>query len=164
MLFNHLAVIGFILSLFVHLSTYLGITMALDYVWPLHAGIFIVFFPALILMNRSDPDNRKLFAFGMGKSPFWFKLMCLIFLIYGVFCFVFIQGWRMDGGSPSLIYGKYLLTEHGKTLRELTEAEFWHFKIIEARAWSGPWMAIYLVLTSILYTQVREANVEESKT
>ena len=153
-LFYRVAQVGFAASLIVHLSTFFGLRATLDYFWFLHVGLFVVLIPALALTNYNQPETSKskIFNFGMEKSPGWLKLACIIFLIYaGINLILFLTA--MGGGGPDFIGGKYVASSHGQIVREITESEYWHLKILEARGFSGHWMVFYLVATSILHTQ-----------
>ena len=140
------ALIGFLLSLAVHVAALFGIDVAakIPLVWALHVGIFVVFIPFIILSPKvlgSKPafaDVRQLF-------PGWVMALGVVIFAYVILNFLlFILATQ--GGSPSIRDGKFVLQDHGRLIRELTASEYTSFKANEVRGFSGHWLAFYFIL------------------
>jgi hypothetical protein len=83
--FAFLALIGLVLSLWVHIGAVLGRRVAPEYFfWGLHAGIFVVFFPAFfVAQKRVGSTNRKDFWKVVTKgSPDGLRYLLYLFLAY----------------------------------------------------------------------------------
>lgn len=52
---------------------------------------------------------------------------------------------KTEGGTPSIVDGKFLLTNDGAVMRELTAAEYASFESNEVRGFSGHWLVFYFV-------------------
>ena len=53
--------------------------------------------------------------------------------------------YNSEGGSPDIRDGHYVLHDHGKIIRELSEDEYHIQKAYVARGFSGHWMLFYLM-------------------
>lgn len=150
--FYMLATVGFFTSLIVHLSSFFGYWATMEKFWFLHVGVFVVWFPAVILSNENkmwSTDNKIMV--GMDRSPKWLSITCAILFCYALINFAIFMG-AMGGGGPEIENGKYVLSSHGKFIKDITETEYWHLKAMELRGFSGHWMFFYLTAASILLT------------
>jgi hypothetical protein len=144
-LFGLLALLGFILSLAVHIASLFHIDVAqyFSFVWVLHLGIFVVFIPFVFISrklfgNRLSPnflqDNFSVQVIMLGK----------IILFYVVINFILFM-IQSEGASPSILNGKFALTNHGKLVREITENEYHLFQARVLRGFSGHWLMFYFI-------------------
>ncbi|WP_198084757.1 hypothetical protein [Variovorax sp. E3] len=139
------ALLGFTLSLLVHIAALLGtdVSAKFPYVWTLHVGIFVVFFP-FIFFSRKDLGPKPTFAQIREFFPSWVvALGCVIAAYTAINFLLFIVG--MQGGSPAISEGKFILQDHGRLVREVTAAEYTSFKANEVRGFSGHWLLFYFV-------------------
>lgn len=137
-----LSIIGLILSLIVHGAAVLGLPQPLgSMIWALHAGIFVVFCPA-ILVSRHLAGNFKRKDFwkvAFHGCPPWMQWLAKGFFGYAAFNFVLCmafgdlpQGKQASGG-------------------ELTPPDVF-------RMFSGHWMAFYAMSAAIIYSAIRVAQ------
>lgn len=142
-----MALIGFALSLIVHLSTYAGINPQKKFppIWLLHIGIFVVFIPALLARNRLNNGRNKSSIPNLfdNSIPKWMKILCKIFCYYvfiNFVCFMIL----MKDGSPNIISGNYVISDHGKIVRVISEQEYELYQSYVVRGFSGHWMIFYI--------------------
>lgn len=86
-LFAALALVGLVISIWVHVGALLGRQVAPDYFfWGLHAGIFVVFFPAvLVAQKRVGTTNRRDFWKLVTKgSPDGLRYLLYFFFAYAI--------------------------------------------------------------------------------
>jgi len=136
--------IGFFLSLFVHLVTFFGIDPAkhVPWVWVLHLGIFVVFVPMVLMQGSSLRKDlwNDLFA----AVPRWARYAIKGFFAYAVINFALFM-FLSEGGVPGERDGQYVLRNHGQIIRELSESEYERQKAYVMRGFSGHWMVFYLM-------------------
>lgn len=144
-IFGLAALVGFIISLIVHISALLSIDVLTDfpYVWLLHVGIFVVFIP-FVFSSRKTLGVKPKFAEIRAAFPTWVVVVGICICAYAVLNFGLFMV-ATEGGSPSIRDGKYLLLNHGKLIRELTFAEYTAFRTNEVRGFSGHWLVFYFV-------------------
>jgi hypothetical protein len=112
-------------------------------VWLLHLGVFVVFFPFVLLIRNEPAGNRSLFGLAKGL-PSWVAVLGGAVFVYAIANFALFIA-HTGGGSPVYEHGQYLLMEHGKLIREITSTEFAAFKANELRGFSGHWLVFYFV-------------------
>jgi hypothetical protein len=130
-----------IVSLVVHVSTFLGIDPMAK--WPgvmfIHLAIFPPFIAALYYSSRTggkEPGNQdRVFQ----SAPLWLQILTGVFFAYA---FVNFAAFMIltEGGGPHERDGKYVLTSHGTVLRELSKAEYHQHQAYVVRGFSGHWM------------------------
>jgi hypothetical protein len=134
-LFVGLSVVGFVLSLWVHLGAVAGRRLApAPFFWILHLGIFVVWFPAVIVANRlvGNVNRKDSWKVILNGSPNWVR-----YLIYGFLGYAVIN----------LMYVFYE-TKDGHDTGDNPPAVAW-------RGFSGHWMVFYLAALTILYTAAK---------
>jgi hypothetical protein len=137
------ALIGFILSLFVHLLSLFGVDVASIFkpIWFLHIGLFLVVVPIIFFEQKSLSTLNK-FARAKSVLPRRISLSRKVLHVYAVVNFV-IWVFLSEGGTPDIRDGKYILHNHGKLMRELTQNEYKLFLINKMRFFSGIWLVFY---------------------
>ena len=151
-----LALLGFITSLLVHLSTFAGFNPgAFGGVWGLHIGIFVVFIPAMVCTNNAlkGHNKRDYWKIALSHAPTWLRAMCGLFFAYAFFNFFFTIFVLLKGGTPGIIDGQYVLHDHGEIIRQLTEAEYIRHQAYTIRLFSGHWMIFYLTSFATLLSR-----------
>ena len=138
--------IAFGISLIAHIITFIGsnLTALYPWIWLLHVGIF----PLLFFVIRSsqatkqkDPTSLKTM---FTPFPAYIKLALIIFFVYAIINFV-ISISLLEGGTPSIESGAYVLQNRGTFIRALTEGEYLQYQAYTLRAFSGHWLIFYLL-------------------
>jgi hypothetical protein len=144
-IFGLAALVGFIISLIVHISALLGINILTNspYIWLMHLGIFVVFVP-FVFSSRKTLGAKPKFAEIRAAFPTWVVVVGICIFAYAVLNFALFM-MATKGGSPSVQDGQYLLLNHGKLIRELTFVEYTAFRTNEIRGFSGHWLVFYFV-------------------
>ena len=130
--FIALSAVGLILSIIVHVIALSGNQVPFgNFAWALHGGIFIVWFPAVLVSMRLSKDFKRkdFWKAALRGCPPWMKIMTYFFFGYAIINFViFILSTTgmAKGTTPS-------------TATEL-------------RGFSGHWMAFYSAALAILYS------------
>lgn len=125
------AAVGLVLSLVVHLTAVAGVPSPLGgAAWILHAGIFVVWFPAVLVSRVLTRDARQgdFWRVALRRCPPWMRYMTYGFFGYAVVNFVmFVLG----------LFGH-------------RDDEF-----ASLRGFSGHWMAFYAAALALLSSYVR---------
>lgn len=127
-------------SLAIHLSTFLGIDpmQAIPGVMLFHLAIFPPFIAAIIYSNKlglqksSQQDSWKL-------APQWMRTISGVFFAYAMVNFI-IFIILVHGGGPEIRDGKFVLADHGRIIRQLSQVEFHKMQAYVVRGFSGHWM------------------------
>lgn len=132
--FVALSAIGLVVSLWVHLGAVTGRRVAhQEFFWLLHVGIFVVWFPAVLVANRLVGNQRKkdLWKVVLRGCPDWMRYMVYGFFGYAVVNFLSFMGKAPSGGgsadTPPIVW----------------------------RGFSGHWMAFYSAAMAILYSAAK---------
>jgi hypothetical protein len=154
------ALVGFILSFAVHISALIGIDAASTFppIWGLHIGALAVFFP-IVVSARKSFGIRPTFAQFRSTLPTWVIAVGAGIFAYAIINFMFFIAGT-EGGSPSISDGHYILQNHGKFIRELTQNEYSAFKANEVRGFSGHWLFFYFA--PFAYFMFRKPRCEGS--
>jgi hypothetical protein len=155
-----------IVSLVVHVSTFLGIDPMAK--WPgvmfIHLAIFPPFIAAIYYAERTSRKGREGQDKVFKSAPLWLRTLAGVFFAYALVNFaVFLI--LNEGGGPHERDGKYVLTSHGTVLRELSKAEYHRQQAYVVRGFSGHWMMFscaaltMLVGTAKLHRHSRNTGV-----
>jgi hypothetical protein len=136
------------ISLAVHLSTFLAIDPIDKFrgVMFVHIAIFPPFIAAILYANKLNRthgyDQKRI----LSLAPRWMRVMLVTSFAYALinFALFFILS---GGNSPSKGDGKFLMTQHGRVIREISETEFHRQQAYIARGFSGHWMMFSLAAT-----------------
>lgn len=130
-----------IVSLVVHVSTFLGIDPLAK--WPgvmfIHLAIFPPFIAAICYANRIGGPKQGCQDSVINSAPRWLQIVTGLFFAYALVNFAIFMVLN-EGGGPHERDGKYFLTSHGTVLRELTEAEYHLHRAYVVRGFTGHWM------------------------
>lgn len=131
--FAVLSCIGLILSLWVHLGALMGRRVAPEaFFWGLHVGIFVVWFPAVLVSQRlvGFVNRRDFWKVVLRGCPGWVRYVVYGFFGYAVLNFVLFIGQKPTGkgnsNPPAIVW----------------------------RGFSGHWMAFYSAAFAILYSSM----------
>jgi hypothetical protein len=130
-----LAAVGFLLSVWVHVGALLGkIVAPSSFFWGLHVGIFVVFFPAVLVAKQIGmTSNRKdAWKIVLRFAPPW-----MLYVFYVLFPYAFFNFFRR--------FFTTAVSTHGHGDPSATE---W-------RLFSGHWMLLYFCSLAILYSGFR---------
>ncbi len=135
------AAILLVVALIVHVSTFFEFDPLAA--WPgvmfLHVAIFPPFIAAIWYASRFPEAKSKNLDPVFESAPWWLRSLTVALLAYAILNFVVFMHLN-EGGGPIMRDGNYLLTSHGKVIRELTEAEYHRQQAYEVRGFSGHWM------------------------
>jgi hypothetical protein len=137
--FAVLSAIGFVLSLWVHIEAVLFKHAPPSYLFfALHVGIFVVFFPAIVVAQKRVGNTRRrdFWKVVLKGAPQWMK-----FVLYGLFAYVAVNG--------ILFWFRHIQRSNG-----LETPDFF-----EGSDASLTWMGFYWVSFVILYTAVKPDDV-----
>lgn len=146
-LISIVAFTGFAVSFVIHAATFWGVDLISGHlwVWALHIGIFplggLLFFSLrdLFPMWEGGQVWKKVYA----SMPTWLRYAAYAFFAYALINFLLFF-LLSEGGSPDFRDGKFVLHDHGKIIRELTEEEYRLQMAYVLRFFSGHWMFFYL--------------------
>ena len=162
-IFFYIAVGGFISAVAAHVLSLFEINLQAIFppVFLLHIIIFVVWIPAVLKMNRIKKEHKaktgefpKITIRNLGKylnyTPKIVLIAPIFFMIYaGVNFYIFMM--IGEGGGPNIMDGKYVISNHGNIIREITAVEYQKFQANEIRGFSGLWMAFYTAAVAILF-------------
>ena len=148
-----LAGIGFILSAVAHVLAILGTDLARIFppIWLLHVGIFVVWFPAVLVMSasRPRPSGNDLWKVAFKHAPLWMRILCFALFPYAVFNFMYMMDKDTGRSRPARNGTEVEAVEHvdghdgGGSKQDSVEGT-------ETRMFSGHWMVFYLVGWTVL--------------
>jgi hypothetical protein len=137
------ALVGFLLSLVIHGLTFTRTNIEMEQVWLLHAGGIFLCFPLFSSLrgrlgkNLTITQMRKLL-------PIWANALVVATFVYAFINFaLFIL--HSEGGSPGVKDGMYVLQNHGRLIRQLSQQEYELYKVYVVRGFSGHWLFLYLL-------------------
>lgn len=160
----YFAVTGWILGLIVHLLSLadFDITDKVPFVWVLHIGIFVVWFPAVLDLNKNEElkayeqsgilnrmNPLEFYKIIFRQTPTWLAVIAIGGLYYAGINFILFMTSQL--GVPDIKDGQYILHNHGQLIKNLTEQEYHHYKANEVRGFSGHWLAFYGVAAAVLF-------------
>jgi hypothetical protein len=137
-------------TIVVHASTFLSIDPMER--WPgvmfLHLAVFPPFIAAIYYASRACGGSKNVDP-AVNSSPQWLRRLTI-----GLFAYAFVNFalflFLNEGGSPQEREGKYLVTRHGKIVRELTEDEYHRHRAYVVRGFSGHWMFFFSASLTLL--------------
>jgi hypothetical protein len=163
-IFGLLALLGFTLSLVVHISALIGIDVSskFPYVWALHFGIFIVFIP-FVLISRKDLGVKPSYSQIRDRFPMLIISIGLFIFIYAFINFFLFMGVSHNG-TPIIKGGKFILQNHGQFIREITNSEYIALKANEVRGFSGHWLVFYFIpFANFMFAKKSNSQQERSQ-
>jgi len=91
--FSSLAGIGLALSLAVHIAALSNISLFGGVAFVLHVGIFVVWFPTVIIAQRHTRDfkQKDVWRAALRGYPAWMKQLTFGFFIYAIVNFVYFS-------------------------------------------------------------------------
>lgn len=142
-LFAWAALTGFLLALATHIAAICGVDVAgrYSFVWGLHFGVFIAFIPIFFSMKRTFGAKPTMTQI-RDEFPRWVVVLGASMMAYTLINFL-LFALNTEGGNPTIKEGKYLLLDHGKLIREISESEYRQFMANIARGFSGHWLFFY---------------------
>jgi hypothetical protein len=151
---------GFATAVVVYIRSFTGTTMNTIFRWAifLHIGIFLLLLPMYAIEYPSIKSRMfwKAFSQGLPKRAVRSIQLLMFFFIFH-FLFFLVQS---HASAPEIKNGEYILDDHGKTVRVLTESEYRSLKGSELRLFATGWMAFYSVPT--MYWGFRRIGPEDS--
>jgi hypothetical protein len=153
-----------VVSLAVHLSTFCGVDpmAAIPGVMFLHVTIFPPFFAAIVYAGNLTRDRgltqQQLFK----VAPAWMQRMSGIFFAYAMINFIVFL-FLVKGGSPEQRDGMYVLADHGRVVRQLSESEYHQMQAYVVRGFSGHWMLFSSAALTLLTGAANARKAPETR-
>ena len=128
------SIVGLVMSLCVHILALMGRSMPAAF-WALHAGIFVVWFPAVLVAIRraGKKRGRDLWKVVLNGAPTWMR-----YVLYALFAYPFL--------------GTVLFAANGSGNNSGMENP------AEWRGFSQVWMVFYFSAFAILYAALKDAR------
>jgi len=159
----YIAIIGWLIGTTIHILSiaHIDVTRYFPFVWLLHIGIFIIWFPLILFLRNNQSEVKKLqairakveqssfFSKGiLGHCPLWLRLFVVIFSVYMGINFLFLSS---TPGLPHFENGEYMLrVRGGRVIRTITEQEYHYYKAKQLRKFSGHWIFFYGTAIAVL--------------
>jgi flagellar biosynthesis protein FlhB len=150
-IFFYLAIVGWCLSLIVHIYSIAGVNLEDEYpyVFLLHLGVFIVWAPAMVISVKNSGVKPFEFNFELmnpitffkkmfGHAPLWLGIAAIACFIYA-----FVNG-LLSFGFLSAISDILSTNETNVT-----------------RIFSGHWLALYGLASGVLYPYKKEKTADD---
>ena len=134
-----LAAIGFLLSLAAHIAAIVGLPIpGGKFVWARHIGIFVVWFPAVLIANRINRGRpqSEIWKNVLSGCPTWMRYAGYALFAYALANFIWFYAVTHSGTRPE------------------GDAPF-----SEVRLFSGHWMVFYGAGFSILLSAYRNPRL-----
>lgn len=64
---------------------------------------------------------------------------------------------KSDGGVPDIWEGAYVLLNHGKLFKTISETEYIDYKFNQLRGFSGHWLAFFYMPMVYFYFRAKKA-------
>jgi hypothetical protein len=133
---------GFLLSLTAHVLALFGVTVpGGGLVWTLHAGIFLVWIPAIFIAGprlKSVPRKDQMNAM-LGECPLWMRRAVKIIFAYAILNFFLFLASTMGNPKPTGAAPPAVI-----------------------RGFSGHWMIFYAAAFVAFYSKVRRSENKSS--
>lgn len=144
-----IGVLGFGLSLLIHILTAFGVDVSsqFPYVWATHAAVILYFASAVFLLVHAGYPRRLSLDILEDNLPVWVLLADGLIFAY-TFINLFLCTSVTKGGNANVVNGQYLLMSHAQVLAHLTEHEYHLQKAYELRMFSGAWLCFWAWPTS----------------
>jgi hypothetical protein len=134
-------------SLIVYALSFVGTTMDEMFRWAmlLHAGVFALFLPMYVVEYSAIKNSKYLWDRIWRGLPRWavraIQVGGLLFAAHFVLFLV-----QSHAASPEIVNGAYVLSDHGRIVKELTESQYRWLKGDELRLFATGWLSFYLPL------------------
>jgi hypothetical protein len=133
-------------SLLVHLVSFFGVSLFEQFAF-LHFGLFLLAIPAAFSrkvrqVGKKWLSPRESWRALLDGAPSWAGRVLVLGWVYSALNMVvlFVLG---EGGTPEAQDGRFILHDHGRLIRELTEAEYrWQLSHV-SRMFSAVWALAY---------------------
>lgn len=140
------SICGLFASIVIYTASYRGATIDGIARWAilLHVGVFVLLLP-MYAVEYSRVLERTFFWKGFARGmPKWvvpgIKLLGLFFVIHFV---LFLM--QSHASAPEIKNGQYVLDDHGRIVKTLTQSEYYTLKGAELRLFATGWMFFYFV-------------------
>jgi hypothetical protein len=169
----YFAIAGWMLGLTIHLISIANIDVEeyMPYVWILHIGIFVVWFPTILSLRNNEDfieyqqsgwlNRMNPFAFFkviFERTPTWLSILSIGCFVYGLLNFIWLMRLHIE---TAVIYdNQYYLKRHDQLIREISELEYHIIRALKVRLFSGHWIAFYGFAAGVIFP-FKERREEE---
>lgn len=142
-----LAAIGLAAAVAVHVLTFFPdkaiAASGTSLFFALHVGIFVVFVPFVLAQRKLFGIARPGWRAQLSVFPRWGQLLLSLVTAYALVNFALFF-FFVEGGTPEIRGGQFVLMNHGTFIRALTEQEYDLARTHVTRGFSGHWIVFYL--------------------
>lgn len=150
------SLLGFSAALVAHGAAIVESSIARsDWLYVLHGAVFIAFTPFVICIALGRTKENPFYGltqYVKGKS---IALGVALFAYIWVNFIIFMA--KSDGGVPDVWGEAYVLHNHGKLLKNISEAEYVSYKFNQLRGFSGHWLAFFYMPMVYFYFRAKKA-------
>ncbi|MSU59920.1 MAG: hypothetical protein EXS35_17425 [Pedosphaera sp.] len=160
------AVVGLIVSALLHLVTFTGVDCSgfSALIFPLGAGVFVVWIPTVFASKNLQSDKQKDFwKVALARFPKWLPKVLGVLAAYMIFNFIFTIVVLKHGGGPRIVNGEKILQSHGQFIKKLTDEEYVAQKGYDLRIVTGHTMMFYCAAALVLSARARQAKSRKLK-
>jgi hypothetical protein len=139
---------GLAASIATYVESYLGASMdgIVRIAIFLHIGVFMLLLPMFALEYSGLNDRTFLWkGFAQGKPKWATSAIRLLALFFATHFVLFLV--QSHVASPEVINGQYVLNNHGRIVKVLTQPEYLSLKGAELRLFATGWIFFYFVPT-----------------
>lgn len=159
--FAFLSACGIAVSVFVYIESFSGAAIASSWRWEVVLGTGVVALGISIhILEYPSSNNRNFYWKGFERGiPSWVirsnHLLMLVVIMH--FAWYFVLG---GFGIPAIKDGQYVLANHGRILRVLTQAEYVLLNEAQLRIFATLMIASYFMPTMYWWFRRNPQNVE----
>ena len=169
-----LAITGWTITLVLHLTTLFldyNISSQIPFIWLLIPGIFIVWFPTVFIMrdNKVFEESRQTSPLDFAKHIKFLKkvfnhspiaTIAAIGFIHAIVNFIVIMS--IQHYTPEIKDGVYVLEDHGRFVKTITEAEYNHYSALHLMLFTGHGLAFYGIAAAVLFQKKTRSEAAEN--
>lgn len=146
------AAAGLVLSVVVHVFAigHVDLSEYVPGVWLLHAAVFPPFFFFILAVRRDYPGLGSLSPV-LAAMPRWVTMAAAALFAYAMVNFAYSMA--LQPGQADIVDGKYALTQKGKFIQEISEADYHGYRAYTMRGFSGHWMIFFAVPAAYFLTR-----------
>ena len=157
-------------SAVVHFVTFAPINIADAFppIYLLHVGIFALIIPIVFIervlknspsVTKSGSPNDEMVD--NASDPGWFMFTCLILGAYAALNFlIFFLTYE---GNPKFEAGLFWLEDHGKVIREISQAEYDAVSAKRLHGFSGHWLVFYFYIAGSSFLSIKKRKSLSAK-
>ena len=143
----------------IHLYTYIP-GRRIDSAWLpiiLSATCILTFLPVVKIIKSVHADGYRfdLWERALMGGPTWVPMALVLLLLYTGFNFFFSLVYLNEGLSPLNTNGSFMMMDHGRFVRSLSEAEYYRHRAYEIRGITTHPILFHAVAAAVMYAKLK---------